>query len=131
MTEKLRNIGPKGMAWLRQTGVRTLEDLRAVGALAAYVRVRRAGFKPSLNLLYALEGAILDCHWQSIPDTRRAELIAQAEVEVAKLPQPKGRRMPVAGPVTTTHTEEEDGASLPEPDVFDSFEPTIETGNDP
>ncbi len=131
MTEKLRNIGPKGMAWLRQTGVRTLDDLRAVGALAAYVRVRRAGFKPSLNLLYALEGAILDCHWQSIPDTRRAELIGQAEVEVAKLPQPKGRRMPVAGPVTTTHTEEEDGGSLPEPDVFDSFESPIETGNEP
>jgi len=131
MTEKLRNIGPKGMAWLRQTGVRTLEDLRTVGALAAYVRVRRAGFKPSLNLLYALEGAILDCHWQSIPDARRAELIAQAEVEVAKLPQPKGRRMPVAGPVTTTHTEEEDGGPLPDPDVFDSFESPIETGNEP
>ena len=25
--EKLRNIGPKSMAWLRQTGVRSLEDL--------------------------------------------------------------------------------------------------------
>ena len=126
MTEKLRNIGPKGMAWLRQTGVRTLEDLRGVGALSAYVRVRRAGFKPSLNLLYALEGAILDCHWQSIPDTRRAELIAQAEVEVAKLPQPKGRRMPVAAPVTTTHVEDEDAGSVPDPDVFDSFDSPIE-----
>jgi hypothetical protein len=128
-TPKLRNIGPKGMAWLRQTGVRTLEDLREVGALSAYVRVRRAGFKPSLNLLYALEGAILDCHWQQIPDARRAELVSQAEAAVALLPQPKGRRMPVAGPVTTTRNEDED-AALPEPDVFDSFEPTIETGND-
>jgi hypothetical protein len=35
--EKIRNIGPKSMAWLRQTGVRTLEDLQAVGALAAFV----------------------------------------------------------------------------------------------
>jgi hypothetical protein len=129
-TPKLRNIGPKGMAWLRQTGVRSLEDLREVGALAAYVRVRRAGFKPSLNLLYALEGAILDCHWQQIPDERRAELVGQAEAAVALLPQPKGRRMPVAGPVTTTRNEEEE-AVLPEPDVFDSFEPSIETGNDP
>jgi hypothetical protein len=50
-----------------------------VGALAAYVRVKRAGFRPSLNLLYALEGAILDCHWQDIPEARRAELIADAE----------------------------------------------------
>ena len=108
---KLRNIGPKGMAWLRQTGVRSLEDLREVGALAAYVRVRRAGFKPSLNLLYALEGAILDCHWQQIPDERRAELVGQAEAAVALLPQPKGRRMPAAGPVTTTQTAQEDEAA--------------------
>lgn len=128
-TTKLRNIGPKGMAWLRQTGVRSLEDLREVGALAAYVRVRRAGFKPSLNLLYALEGAILDCHWQQIPDERRAELVGQAEAAVALLPQPKGRRMPVAGPVTTTRNDEEDHAALPEPDVFDSFEPSIEPGD--
>ena len=117
MTEKLRNIGPKSMAWLRQTGVRTLEDLKAVGALAAFVRVKRAGFKPSLNLLYALEGAILDCHWQEIPDLRRSELIADAEAAVALLPQPKGRRMPVAGPVTTTHSEEE-AHTLPDPDRF-------------
>ena len=117
MTEKLRNIGPKSMAWLRQTGVRTLDDLKAVGALSAFVRVKRAGFKPSLNLLYALEGAIMDCHWQEIPELRRSELIADAEVAVALLPQPKGRRMPVAGPVTTTRVEEEQPA-LPDPDGF-------------
>jgi len=105
---KLRNIGPKSMAWLRQTGVRSLDDLKSVGALSAFVRVKRAGFRPSLNLLYALEGAILDCHWQDIPEARRAQLIAEAEVEVALLPQPKGRRMPVAGPVTTTQNTAED-----------------------
>lgn len=105
---KLRNIGPKSMAWLRQTGVRSLEDLKAVGSLAAYVRVKRAGFRPSLNLLYALEGAILDCHWQDIPDARRAELVVAADAAVALLPQPKGKRTPVAGPVTTTSHEAED-----------------------
>ena len=75
---KLRNIGPKSAAWLRQTGIRTQEDLMATGSLAAYVRVKRAGFKPSLNLLYALEGAILGCHWQEIPEDRRNELVAAA-----------------------------------------------------
>ena len=117
MTEKakIKNIGPKSMAWLRQTGVRTQEDLESVGALAAYVRIKRAGFKPSLNLLYALEGAILGCHWQSIPDARRSELILAAETEVALLPQPKYKRMPTAGPVTTTQMESEESA-MPEPD---------------
>ena len=102
---KLRNIGPKSAAWLRQTGIRTQEDLEAVGSLAAYVRVKRAGFKPSLNLLYALEGAILGCHWQEIPDARRAELVAVAGEEVAKLPLPKGKRKPPPGAVTTTEYE--------------------------
>jgi len=122
---KLRNIGPKSMAWLRQTGVRSLEDLQSVGALAAFVRVKRAGFRPSLNLLYALEGAILDCHWQDIPEARRAELIADAEAQVALLPQPKGRRMPVAGPVTTTHTDPEPrlDSEMPEPELFGLDDP--------
>ncbi len=102
---KLRNIGPKSAAWLRQTGIRTQEDLEAVGALAAFVRVKRAGFKPSLNLLYALEGAILGCHWQEIPEGRRSELVLAAGDEVAKLPLPKYKRMPAAGPVTTVHSE--------------------------
>jgi len=127
---KLRNIGPKGMAWLRQTGVRSLDDLREVGALSAYVRVRRAGFKPSLNLLYALEGAILDCHWQQIPDERRAELVSQAEAAVALLPQPKGRRMPAAGPVTTTRTDDDEAAAGHDPDTFDGADAPGEPGSD-
>ena len=131
MTVKLRNIGPKSMAWLRQTGVRSLDDLKAVGALAAYVRVKRAGFKPSLNLLYALEGAILDCHWQDVPEERRSLLILEAGEAVALLPQPKGKRMPVAGPVTTTRNDEDDHASLPDPDSFGGFdEPSAAGGED-
>lgn len=108
---KLRNIGPKSAAWLRQTGIRTQEDLMAVGALAAFVRVKRAGFKPSLNLLYALEGAILGCHWQEIPAERRCELVLAAGDEVAKLPLPKYKRMPVAGPVTTTGNHDDEAPS--------------------
>lgn len=115
MTAKLRNIGPKSMAWLRQTGIRSLEDLQGVGALAAYVRIKRAGFKPSLNLLYALEGALLDCHWQEIPDARRSELVIAADAAVALLPKGRGKAMPAAAPVTTHQVEREE-ASLPEPD---------------
>ena len=59
---KLRNIGPKSAAWLRQVGLRTYDDIAAAGVVDAFLRVKRAGFRPSLNLLYALEGALLDCH---------------------------------------------------------------------
>ena len=116
---KLRNIGPKSAAWLRQVGLRTHEDIATAGAVDAFMRVKRAGFKPSLNMLYALEGALQDCHWQEIPEARRAELVAAAEAAIALLPPPRGR--PAAAPVTTTHHGEEDAAPasfgfLDEPD---------------
>jgi hypothetical protein len=102
---KLRNIGPKSAAWLRQVGLRTEADIVAVGAVEAYMRVRRAGFKPTLNLLYALEGALCDCHWQEVPEPRRQQLAQEAEAAIALLPPP--RYKPVAAPVTTTmHMEE-------------------------
>ncbi|GAB1406937.1 TfoX/Sxy family protein [Thermomonas brevis] len=113
-TGKLRNIGPKSAAWLRQVGLRSLADLQQAGAVGAYMKVRRAGFKPSLNLLYALEGALQDCHWQEIPEARRAELVAAAEEAVALLPPPRGR--PAAAPVTTTMHED---AAAPSPGLFD------------
>ncbi|NUS37505.1 MAG: TfoX/Sxy family protein [Lysobacter sp.] len=97
---KLRNIGPKSAAWLRQVGLRSREDLAAIGTVEAFMRVKRAGFKPSLNLLYAIEGALLDCHWQEIPDARRSELVLAADAAIALLPPPRYR--PAAAPVTTT-----------------------------
>ncbi|KQY50397.1 TfoX/Sxy family protein [Lysobacter sp. Root494] len=115
---KMRNIGPKSAAWLRQVGLRTLEDIAAIGTVEAFMRVKRAGFKPGLNLLYAIEGALLDCHWQEVPEERRQELILAAGAATALLPPPRNR--PAAGPVTTTHMDEgaESGAGFDR--LFDS-----------
>lgn len=104
---RLRNLGPKSAAWLRQVGLRTRDDLAATGPVEAYMRVRRAGFRPGLNLLYAIEGALRDTHWQEVPEARRAELVAAAEAAIALLPPPRGR--PAAAPVTTTHMESDAG----------------------
>ncbi|TZF86700.1 TfoX/Sxy family protein [Cognatilysobacter lacus] len=93
-------IGGKSAAWLRQVGIRTLDDVAAVGALEAYMRVKRAGFKPSLNLLYALEGVLVGCHWQQVDLQRRTELAAQAHDAIALLPS--SRRGPPPSVVTTT-----------------------------
>lgn len=97
---KVLNIGGKSAAWLRQVGLRTWDDIHAVGAVDAYLRVKRAGFKPSLNLLYALEGALVGCHWQQVDPDRRAQLVAEAQAGAALLPSAK--RMPPASEVTTT-----------------------------
>lgn len=88
---KLRNIGPKSAARLRQVGVRSLHDLRALGSVEAFIKLKRAGFKPGLNILYALEGALLDCHWQQVPDGRRSELLIAAQAASAALPKAQPR----------------------------------------
>ena len=113
---KLRNIGPKSAAWLRQVGLRSLEDVAAIGAVDAFMKVRRAGFKPSLNLLYSLEGALVDCHWQEVPEARRSELVQAAEAAIAL--EQQAARWLNAGPVTTTQMQAED-SSMPAMALFD------------
>ncbi|HBS62052.1 MULTISPECIES: TfoX/Sxy family protein [Stenotrophomonas] len=106
MSAKLRNIGPKSAAWLRQVGLRTPEDLIAAGAVGAFVKVKRAGFKPSLNLLYSLEGALQDCHWQELPEARRIELVAAYDAIIADNPLKKAP--PASGPVYDRTPEPQD-----------------------
>lgn len=76
---KIRNVGPKSAAWLRQVGVRTLDDLRGVGVVETFMKVKRAGFRPSLNLLYAMQGALDDCHWADLSEDVKASLVLAAE----------------------------------------------------
>jgi DNA transformation protein and related proteins len=85
-TNKIRNVGPKSAAWLRQVGVRTQDDLNRLGPVDAFMKVKRAGFRPSLNLLYSLAGAIENCHWADLPDERKKELVGAVESDEAANP---------------------------------------------
>ena len=38
----LRNLGPKSAVMLREAGISTIEELRALGAVKAYARVKCA-----------------------------------------------------------------------------------------
>lgn len=114
---KMRNIGPKSAAWLRQVGLRSQEDLVAVGSVEAFFKIKRAGFKPSLNLLYALEGALLDCHWQQLPDDRRSELLLAWEGAATKLPPPRGTQ-PISPVTTTQHSQDDEEAVFPSDDAL-------------
>ena len=70
----LKNLGPKSVSWLHQVGIHTKKDLEKVGALGAYQRIAAHGFKPSLNLLYALEGALTHQLWNKLPLATRQKL---------------------------------------------------------
>jgi DNA transformation protein len=75
----LPNLGPSSEAALRTAGIASLEELRRLGAIAAYARAKRAGAPVSLNLLWALEGALTDLPWQIVAREHRTSLLLALE----------------------------------------------------
>lgn len=72
----MRGLGPKSVEWLREVGVETPAQLEQLGSIGAYLRVRKSRHEVSLNLLYALEGALLDVHWAKLPADLKRRLQA-------------------------------------------------------
>jgi DNA transformation protein len=83
---QLPNLGQASAEWLAQSGIQTVADLSAVGAVEAYRRVKQAGFMPSLNLLYALEGALHDEHWLETKRHRKLDLLARLHAADERVP---------------------------------------------
>lgn len=80
--ETLKNLGPKSARLLHEVGIHTYADLMDVGAVGAYRRARAiAPDRVSLNLLYALEGALTNILWNQLPDPVRDELRSAAQQE--------------------------------------------------
>ncbi|MBI3525717.1 MAG: TfoX/Sxy family protein [Betaproteobacteria bacterium] len=80
MVDKLRNLGKVSIEMLKAAGIETGDQLRARGSAAAFVAVKHAGCKPSMNLLWALEGAISDRDWKEVAKNDRLSLLTQVEV---------------------------------------------------
>lgn len=76
---ELHNLRPASERWLEQVGIHDETQLRALGAVAAYRKVRAAGFKPSLNLLYAIAGALLVAPWHRLPPGERERLLFELD----------------------------------------------------
>lgn len=70
----MKNIGKVSRRWLFEVGVVTLEDLRAVGAVAAYRMIKAQQPQATLNLLWSLEGAIRNVDWRELPPEIKRKL---------------------------------------------------------
>lgn len=82
MTRPMRdipNLGPKSENMLRRAGITTMAQLRALGSVRAYLAVRRVDGRASLNLLWALEGALTDRSWKDVAKSDRLSLLLQLE----------------------------------------------------
>ena len=72
-------IGPASRTMLAAAGIHTLAELEGIGAVAAYCKVKAAGRKPSLNLLWALEGVLTGRPWQTVAREDRLRLLCALE----------------------------------------------------
>lgn len=77
---RLKNIGKTSAQWLHEAGIHSLADLEDVGAVEAWRRVKALyPNRVSLLILYALQGALLNLHWNALPPDMKADLKAQAQ----------------------------------------------------
>lgn len=75
----LDNLGPKSQQMLELAGIHGVEELRELGAVRAYLQVKQTGAPASLNLLWALEGAITGRHWLEVARHDRLRLLLELE----------------------------------------------------
>lgn len=95
----MKNLGPRSLALLAAAGITTLAQLRELGAVRAYARVQAVpGHNASLNLLWALEGALSGQPWQAVArDHRLSLLLALDALQDGQTDQTRTTRGP-AGP---------------------------------
>ena len=76
----LPGLGPKSEEWLTEVGIKTPEQLKKIGAVEAFIKLKNESrSKPSLNFLYALVGAIEGEHWLRIAKTEKSLLLMELD----------------------------------------------------
>jgi DNA transformation protein len=90
--DELMNLGPRSLEQLGAVGIRTEADLRTLGPVEAYLRWKaRFPGRVTRVALYALEGALMDCHWNELPPKVKADLNAALERASPPARSRKGR----------------------------------------
>ena len=77
----MKNIGPQSAKWLAAVGVVTKKDLEDLGAVNAFRLMRKHGYNVTPVMLYALQGAIMDLHWNRLPGKLKDDLRARARAD--------------------------------------------------
>lgn len=76
---QLKNLGMATVNILRAIGVNTHSDLHKLGAVAAYRKIKARQINVSKVTLYALQGALMDIHWNDLPAELKSQLVAESE----------------------------------------------------
>jgi DNA transformation protein len=77
---KLKGLGPNSERSLSEIGIYTKADLEEIGPVRAFIKLKKeCGIKPSLNILYAMVGALENEHWAKIARSERVRLLMELE----------------------------------------------------
>ncbi|WP_418318891.1 TfoX/Sxy family protein [Piscinibacter sakaiensis] len=76
---ELPGLGPKSQAMLAGAGITSVAQLRRLGSVRAYAMVKATGTNASLNLLWAIEGALTGLAWQVVAREHRLSLLLALE----------------------------------------------------
>ena len=76
----MMNLGPKSAERIVVVGIADTETLERIGAAAAFHRVKsRFPNDTSLNLLWAIQGALMEIHWHDVPSELNQQLLDEVE----------------------------------------------------
>ena len=64
---------------MQRAGITSIEQLKHLGSVRAYSMVKKVEPSASLNLLWALEGALTGLHWQEVAKEHRTSLLLALE----------------------------------------------------
>lgn len=74
----MRGIGPKSAIWLEEVGIATEAELRTIGAIGAYRRLKHRDPRGvTLNMLWGLHSALEDIPWTAIDRETKDRLLAE------------------------------------------------------
>ncbi len=76
---KLKNLGTASVNILHAVGISTYHDLETIGPVEIYRRIKRRNIHVSKVMLYALQGALMNIHWNDLSPDLKLQLLAEAQ----------------------------------------------------
>lgn len=74
----LKNLGSASVNILHAVGINSYADLQKTGPVAVYQRIKERNIHVSKVMLYALQGALLNTHWNDLDPDLKAKLLQEA-----------------------------------------------------
>ncbi len=74
----LKNLGAASVNILHAVGINSYADLQEAGPVAVYQRIKERDIHVSKVMLYALQGALINTHWNNLEPDLKNKLLQEA-----------------------------------------------------